>query len=184
MTERRQVGAARPGPDAPGVSVIVPARDAEATLPAALASVLAQDYGCAVEVIVADGSETPVTGDLVRRRFPQVRLVANPGREIAAGLNCALGAARHPVIARCDARAVLPAGYLTRAVATVHDRRGLAVVALRGVAAWLHTVTELPAPPATVCADASAEPLPTGVERPAIDILLAMVRGHMEGELA
>ena len=65
-----------------------------------------------------------------------------------------------------------------------HDRRGLAVVALRGVAAWLHAVTELPAPPAAVCADASPEPLPTGIERPAIDILLAMVRGHMEGELA
>ena len=67
---------------------------------------------------------------------------------------------------------------------TVHDRRGLAVVALRGVAAWLHAVTELPAPPAAVCVDASSEPLPTGVERPAIDILLAMVRGHMDGELA
>ncbi len=67
---------------------------------------------------------------------------------------------------------------------TVHDRRGLAVVALRGVAAWLHAVAELPAPPAAVCADASSEPLPTGIERPAIDILLAMVRGHMEGELA
>ena len=35
---------------APAVSVIVPARDAEATLPAALESVLAQDYGGEIEV--------------------------------------------------------------------------------------------------------------------------------------
>ena len=117
MTEERRDRAR--GPGEPGVSVIVPARDAEATLPAALESVLAQDYRGALEVIVADGSETSATEDLVRGRFPQVRLVANPGREIAAGLNCALGAARHAVIARCDARAVLPAGYLTRAVATL-----------------------------------------------------------------
>ena len=64
-----------------------------------------------------------------------------------------------------------------------HDRHGLAVVALRGVAAWLHTFAELPAPPAAVCAGASPGPLPAGVERPAIDILLAMLNGHMGREL-
>ncbi len=103
----------------PPVSVIVPARDAEATLARALESVLAQDYASGFEVIVADGSEGAETGALVRRRFPGVRLVSNPGREIACGLNAALRAARHPVVARCDARAVLPEGYLARAVATL-----------------------------------------------------------------
>ena len=103
----------------PAVSVIVPARDAEATLPRALESVLTQDYDGAVEVIVADGSETSATEELLRRRYAQVRVVANPARGIAAGLNRALVAARHPVIARCDARVVLPAGYLARAVATL-----------------------------------------------------------------
>ena len=104
---------------APAVSVIVPARDAEATLPAALESVLAQDYGGAVEVIVADGSETSATRDIVRRRFPGVRVVANPEREIASGLNRALAVARHPVIVRCDAQAVLPLEYVSRAVRTL-----------------------------------------------------------------
>ena len=67
----------------------------------------------------------------------------------------------------------------------VHDRHGSAVVALRGVAAWLHAFAELPAQPtAAVCTGASAGPLPTGVETSAIDILLAMLRGHMEGEPA
>ena len=94
----------------PPVSVIVPARDAEATLARALESVLAQDYAGGFEVIVADGSQRAATGALVRRRFPRVRLVPNPGRAIARGLNVALRAARHPIIARCDARAVLPEG--------------------------------------------------------------------------
>ena len=105
--------------DMPPVSVIVPARDAAATLARALESVLAQDYAGGFEVIVADGSENAATGALVRRRFPGVRVIPNPGREIACGLNRALRAARHPIVARCDARAVLPPGYLTRAVGTL-----------------------------------------------------------------
>ena len=62
----------------------------------------------------------------------------------------------------------------------VHERHGLAVVAVRGVAAWLHAFTGLPAPPAAVCGDASTEPLPAGAEKPVIDIPLAMLGGHME----
>ena len=65
-----------------------------------------------------------------------------------------------------------------------HDRHGLAVVALRGVAAWLHAFAELPAPPAAVCPEASPGPLPTAVETSAIDILIAMLRGHIGREAA
>ena len=64
----------------------------------------------------------------------------------------------------------------------VHDRHGSAVVALRGVAAWLHAFAGLPAPPPAIRADAA--PLPAGVERPAIDILVAMLKGHLAGEPA
>ena len=103
----------------PPVSVIIPARNAEATLADTLESVLAQDYASGIEVIVADGSETVATGDLVRRRFPGVRVVPNPGHTTPCGLNCALRVARYPVVARCDAHARLPAGYLTRAVGTL-----------------------------------------------------------------
>ena len=115
---------------APGVSVIVPARDAEATLGAALDSVLAQDYAGAIEVIVADGSETGATAALVRRCFPGVRLVPNPGRGIASGLNRALRASRHPIVVRCDSGAVLPPGYVSRAVGTL-NRTGAVNVGAR-----------------------------------------------------
>ena len=62
----------------------------------------------------------------------------------------------------------------------VHDRHGLAVVTVRGVAAWLHAVAELPVPAAALCGEAPTEPLPAGVERPVVDVLLAMLGGHME----
>ena len=103
----------------PPVSVIVPARNAQATLPATLDSILAQDYGWVFEVIVADGSDTAATQELLRARFPNVRRVPNPKGTIPCGLNRALAAARHDVIARCDAHSMLPPDYLTRAVRTL-----------------------------------------------------------------
>ena len=65
-----------------------------------------------------------------------------------------------------------------------HDRHGLAVVALRGVAAWLHAFAELPVAAATVCRGGASEPLPAETEGPAIDILLAMLNVHMMRESA
>ncbi len=62
----------------------------------------------------------------------------------------------------------------------VHDRHGHAVVALRGVAAWLRAFAELPVPPAAVCGGVSAATLPADVERPVIDVLLEMLKGHMQ----
>ena len=66
----------------------------------------------------------------------------------------------------------------------VHNRHGLAVVALRGVASWLHAFAELPAPPAVACACTSSPTLAAGIEKPTIDILLAMLKAHMGRELA
>ncbi len=101
------------------LSVIIPARNAEATLPAALNSVLSQDYAGSVEVIVADGSDTPAMAEVVRRLYSAVRVVPNPDRTIPSGLNCALREATGQIIVRCDAHAVLPPGYVRRAVSTL-----------------------------------------------------------------
>lgn len=111
----------------PRVSVIVPARNAEATIAATLDSVFSQDYDGPLEVIVADGSETPALSALVRRLYPQVRLVPNPERTAACGLNAALGVATGEVVVRCDAHSVLAPGYVRRAVETL-ERTGAANV--------------------------------------------------------
>ena len=111
----------------PGVSVVIPARNEAAALPAALASVSAQDYEGEIEVVVADGSHGPAMADAARARFPGVRIVANPQRHIPAGLNRAVRAASHDIIVRCDARCVLPPDYVRAAVATL-ERTGAANV--------------------------------------------------------
>ncbi len=101
----------------PQVSVIIPTRNAEDALPTALDSALAQDYPGSIEVIVADGSDTPSTAEMLRRRYPTVRVVPNPEHTIPSGLNCALRMAKGEIIVRCDSHAVLPVGYVRRVVA-------------------------------------------------------------------
>lgn len=101
------------------VSVIIPARNSEDSLAAALDSVLAQDYGGSIEVIVADGSDTPSTAEMLRQRYPAVKVVPNPERITPIGLNCALKASTGEIIVRCDTHAALPPDYVRRAVATL-----------------------------------------------------------------
>ena len=118
---------AAPGATPPPVSVVVPVRDEPATIAAALDSVLAQDYGAAIEIVVADGSRGPETGALVRARFPGVRLVANPDGGTSAGLNRAVAAASHGIVVRCDAHCVLPPDYVQAAVAVLARTGAVAV---------------------------------------------------------
>lgn len=116
---------------APSVSIIVPARDAEATLGLALDRVLAQEYDGDIEVIVADGSDTPQTADVVRQR-PTVQLVPNPHKTIGFGINLAIREAKGHFLLRCDAHSFLPPGYVRRAVETL-QRTGAANVGGRQV---------------------------------------------------
>lgn len=111
----------------PLVSVIIPARNAEATISATLDSVLSQDYDGPLEAIVADGSDTPALSALVRAQYPSVRLIPNPGRIVSTGLNAGLKAAKGEIVFRCDAHSVLPAGYVRRALETL-ERTGAAHV--------------------------------------------------------
>ena len=124
--ERRPGGQAALDP-APPVSIVIPARDAAAMIPATLASALAQDYAGVIEIVVADGSDGPGMANAIRAHFPEVRIAANPDRSIPAGLNRAIAAAAHDIILRCDARCILPPDYVRRTVATL-VRTGAACV--------------------------------------------------------
>ena len=115
------------GSSLPPVSVIVPVRDAENTISGALDSVLAQDYAGPVEVIVADGSDGPATSEVVRRRFPAVRLVANPKRTKPNGINAAFAVAAGRFVVLCDCHTLLPPDYVRRAIETL-TRSGAGVV--------------------------------------------------------
>ena len=108
-----------PMPSPLSVSVIIAARNAEATIPTALDSILSQAYEGPVEVLVADGSDTPATSEIVRKRYPTVRLIPNPDRFIGFGINAALRKTTGQVVVRCDAHATLPPGYIGRAIQTL-----------------------------------------------------------------
>ena len=111
----------------PSVSVVIPAHDGGRHIGAALDSVLAQRYHGAIEVVVADGAETPRLARMLERPYPDVRVVRNLEGSASAGLNHALAAATGEVVVRCDAHAVLPPDYVARAVETL-QRTGAANV--------------------------------------------------------
>ena len=88
---------------------------------------MAQNYGGAIEVIVADGTKVPQLAKLLEGPYPEVRVVRNPEGSASAGLNHALAAATGDVVVRCDVHALLPPDYIARAVATL-QRTGAANV--------------------------------------------------------
>ena len=61
---------------------------------------------------------TTGTRELLRTRFPGVRRIDNPGRTIPRGLNRALAAAHHAIVARCDGHATF-----LRAISSARWRR-------------------------------------------------------------
>lgn len=116
---------------APRVTVIVPARDEERTLPACLGSILAQDHPAPrLEVIVVENGSrdgTLVVADVFARRDPRVRVVRSRARNQAEAMNDGLAVARGQVVARVDAHSEIDAGYVARVVAAL-ERHGAAGV--------------------------------------------------------
>jgi glycosyltransferase involved in cell wall biosynthesis len=89
----------------PRVSVCLPCRNAAATLPAALDSLLAQTLP-EFEIIAVDDGSTDQTWDVLcahARRDARLRPLRQPHRGVALAWNAAVEAARAPYIARMDA---------------------------------------------------------------------------------
>ena len=103
----------------PSLSVVIPARDGEATIRQALDSVFSQDYPGSVEVVVADGSDNQATSEIIRRLYPAVRLVPNPERLLGFGVKAGIQVSTGEIIVRCDCHTFLPPGYLRRIAETM-----------------------------------------------------------------
>jgi succinoglycan biosynthesis protein ExoA len=106
----------------PTVTVALPVLDEEPHLRAALASIAAQSYPDIVEVLVADGGSRDRTREIATS-YPglPVRVLENPGRIQAAGLNVALREARGSVFVRVDGHCLLEPDYVQRCVKTLSE---------------------------------------------------------------
>ena len=110
----------------PALAVVVPARNAEATLADAVESALTQKVDGGLEVCIAVGPSLDRTAEVARdlaRDDPRISVVNNPAGVTAAGLNLAIRATTGPLVVRLDAHAVLDDGYVAAAVASL-ERTG------------------------------------------------------------
>jgi succinoglycan biosynthesis protein ExoA len=119
----------RPTLDQAGVSVTlaIPCLNEAAHIRSCLETVLAQDYGAGLlEIIVADGGSTDGTPAILRSvasAHPEVRVIANPGRIQAAGMNEILRVARGDVIVRMDVHCSYSSNYVSECVGVL-ERTG------------------------------------------------------------
>ena len=93
----------------PAVTVLMPMRNATATLDACLDSIQAQSLGD-FELLVVDDTSTDHSRELVAARAQtdaRIRLLHAPERGLVACLNGGLASARAPLIARMDADDVM-----------------------------------------------------------------------------
>jgi succinoglycan biosynthesis protein ExoA len=114
----------------PGVSVVMPVRNEERHLAAAVGKVLSQDYPGEVEVILAVGPSLDRTYEIAGELAagdPRIRVVDNPVGKTPHALNLGIAAARHDIIVRVDGHGELTDGYIERAVELL-DETGAANV--------------------------------------------------------
>ena len=113
-------------PALPSVGVVMPILNEERHLEEAVGSVLGQDYGGRVELVLAVGPSTDhterIAGELAGRD-PRVRTVANPSGRTPEALNAALDAlsAGPEVVVRVDGHGVLDRDYVRTAVELLEE---------------------------------------------------------------
>jgi succinoglycan biosynthesis protein ExoA len=110
----------------PLVSVLVPMRNEERYIEGCLRSLTAQDYPHErFEVLVVDGASSDRSRELAQRFIgngdQNLRLVDNPQRKTAAGLNLALAQASGEVIVRVDAHASVRPDFLRQNVSALAE---------------------------------------------------------------
>jgi succinoglycan biosynthesis protein ExoA len=105
---------------APDVSVLIPVLNEAHHLPQTVATMCAQELGGrSLELVFADGrsdDDTRAVLERMARDDDRIRVVDNPSRTTAAGLNAALEHARGHYVARMDAHAFFPPRYLAAGI--------------------------------------------------------------------
>ena len=97
------------------VSVLTPVLDEEEFIEPVVERMREQDFGGEIEFLFMDGRSTDGTRRILERlaaQDPRIRVLDNPARHTAAGLNVGLAAATGDYVARMDAHTYYPAHYL------------------------------------------------------------------------
>ena len=108
-----------PLPELPAVSYVMPVLNEEGFLERAVRTVLEQDYAGEKEIVLALAPSHDASDRIaatLAAEDPRVRIVANPDRDIPAGLNRAIAASRFPVVVRVDAHSELTPDYTRRGI--------------------------------------------------------------------
>lgn len=105
----------------PQASVIVPARNAERTLPRTLAALAGQPLEGGYEVIVVDDGSTDATARIAREARPPVSLLRQERSGPAAARNRGARAARGSALAFCDADCFPTSGWLAAGVGALRS---------------------------------------------------------------
>lgn len=106
----------------PFVSILLPVRNEANYIESCLKAVLAQDYPAnRMEILVADGMSTDGTRmivDQLAEKHPKVslRILDNPGKIVATGLNLALRQSRGEIIIRVDGHTMIAPDYVRQCV--------------------------------------------------------------------
>ena len=106
------------------VTVMMPVRNEQAHLVAAVESVLSQNYPGKLEIILAVGPSVDQTDAVAKElaaKHPSIKLIENPKGLTTAGLNLAIELSTSDVIVRVDAHSELSPGYLSRGVAILEE---------------------------------------------------------------
>lgn len=106
------------------VSVVMPVRNEEAHLRAAVSRVLAQEFDGDLEIVIAVGpsdDDTRAIAHALADGDPRIHVVDNPSGYTPAGLNRAIERSRHDIVVRVDGHGELSPGYIRRAVELLEE---------------------------------------------------------------
>jgi glycosyltransferase involved in cell wall biosynthesis len=115
------------------VAVLLPFRNSENTLAAAIASIMQGSYRD-LELLLIDNASTDASADIAREwcgRDPRIRLIHEPAAGIARALNTGLANTSASLIARMDADDVSHPERLSRQVPFMHEHPEIGVLGTR-----------------------------------------------------
>jgi cellulose synthase/poly-beta-1,6-N-acetylglucosamine synthase-like glycosyltransferase len=106
---------------APGVSIIVAARNEASRLPARIDNLLSLAYAGPVQIVVVSDGSTDATGDVMQPYRNRIDFIQIPASGKAAALNAGVCRARHPILVFADARQTFAANAVAELVAPFVD---------------------------------------------------------------